>query len=78
MLDNWEFVCWRLAEFGREELRPPRLLGGDDLLALGWKPGPALGEELRALEEAQLSGEIATREDALVRARRDLGRIRSS
>jgi poly(A) polymerase len=78
MLDNWEFVCWRLAEFGQEELRPPRLLGGDDLLALGWEPGPALGEELRALEEAQLAGEIATREAALVRARQDLGRIRSS
>jgi poly(A) polymerase len=74
-LDNWEFACWRLAEFGAEALRPPRLLNGDDLLALGYVPGPALGAELRALEELQLSGEIETRADALVRAREDLGKL---
>ena len=25
---------------GREEIRPPRLLGGDDLIAMGFAPGP--------------------------------------
>ncbi|MGQ0720114.1 MAG: CCA tRNA nucleotidyltransferase [Candidatus Eiseniibacteriota bacterium] len=77
-LDNWEFVCWRLAEYGGEELRPARLLGGGDLLALGYQEGPAVGAELRALEELQLAGEITTREEALARARRDLVKLRST
>jgi poly(A) polymerase len=77
-LDNWEFVCWRLAEYGGEELRPPPLIRGRDLLALGYEEGPAVGAELRVLEELQLSGEIVTREEALARARRDLVRLRSS
>src|SRR5262249_24691156 len=61
----------RAAERGAEALRPPRLLAGADLLALGYRPGPRIGEILRALEDAQLEGEVQTREDAeaLVRSR---------
>jgi len=61
----------RKAELGAEALRPPRLLGGTELLALGYRAGPRIGEILRALEDAQLEGEVRTREDAeaLVRAR---------
>ncbi|HLK11611.1 MAG TPA: CCA tRNA nucleotidyltransferase [Candidatus Binatia bacterium] len=61
----------RRAELTAEGLRPPRLLGGDDLIALGHPPGPRLGEILRALEEAQLEGDVRTREEAVrfVRAR---------
>jgi len=61
----------RAAELGAAALRPPRLLAGADLLALGYRPGPRIGEILRALEDAQLEGEVQTREDAeaLVRSR---------
>jgi tRNA nucleotidyltransferase/poly(A) polymerase len=46
------------------------LLRGDELAgALGWKPGPVLGELLAQLEEDRFAGAIATREDALARAR---------
>src|SRR5206468_10549212 len=48
----------------REDIRPPRLLGGDDLIALGYAPGPRFGEILAALEEAQLEGRVRTRGDA--------------
>ncbi len=51
----------RKAELGAEALRPPPLLRGADLLAMGYSPGPRIGEILRALEDAQLEGEIATR-----------------
>ena len=54
----------RRTELAAEELRPPRLLGGDDLMALGHPAGPRLGEILRAVEEAQLEGEIGSRADA--------------
>ena len=68
----------RKAELGAEALRPPPLLGGADLLALGYPAGPRIGEILRAVEEAQLEGEIATRAaaEALVRARFPLPRQR--
>ena len=31
--------------------RPKFPIAGSDLIALGWKPGPALGEKLRYLED---------------------------
>ena len=61
----------RRRELAEEELRPPRLLGGHDLIALGYPAGPRLGEILHAIEEAQLEGDVRTRADAeaLLRAR---------
>lgn len=59
-----EFCERRRAELGAEAVRPSRLLGGDDLAALGYPPGPLFGQILRALEEAQLEGEVRTRPDA--------------
>jgi len=73
-LENWEFARAKLAEFPAEELRPPRLVDGHALMALGWERGPSLGEELRRLEELQLDGKIRTPEEALEIARRDLER----
>jgi len=47
-----------------EAIRPPRLLDGDDLIALGYAPGPVFGKILSALEEAQLEGHVRTRAEA--------------
>lgn len=68
-LENYEFVRRFLAETPPEQVRPPRLLTGDDLIAIGLAPGPAFRSILEAVEEAQLSGRISTREDALELAR---------
>jgi poly(A) polymerase len=60
-----EFCRRRRGELaGVEDVRPPRLLGGDDLIALGYRPGPLFREMLDALEEAQLEGQVRTRADA--------------
>jgi poly(A) polymerase len=48
-----------------EEVRPPRLLTGNDLRELGFSPGPVFREILHALEEGQLEGTLKNREDAL-------------
>src|SRR5439155_16074710 len=57
-----EFCERRRAELAADEnIRPPRLLGGRDLIALGYTPGPRFGEILAALEEAQLAGQVGTR-----------------
>lgn len=51
--------------------RPPEgLLKGRDLLALGLRPGPRVGQVLRALYERQLDGEFASADDAREAARR--------
>ncbi len=69
MLDNYDFVRRFMDETPAEEIRPPRLLTGDDLLAIGLKPGPAFKEILNAVEEAQLNDSIRTREEALILAK---------
>lgn len=48
----------------------PRLLTGDDLIALGYPPGPRFREILDAVEDARLEGRIATREEAVEFVRR--------
>jgi poly(A) polymerase len=64
-LENWEFCREQLASLGKEALNPPPLLRGEDLIALGYVPGPIFREILNSVEEAQLEGRISTREEAL-------------
>jgi len=63
-LDSYEFVRRFLAETPPERVRPERLLTGDDLQDMGFRPGPLFSEILEALEDAQLEGEIKTRAEA--------------
>lgn len=63
-LENYEFCRRQLDGLVEEELRPPRLLTGDDLIAMGFKPGPVFSEILKAVEDAQLEGEITAAEQA--------------
>lgn len=64
MLDNHEFCLGKLNEIPAEKLHPARLLTGDDLIAMGFSPGPGMGRILKMVEEAQLNGEITTAEEA--------------
>ncbi len=64
-LSNYELARRMLEETPPEEIKPPRLLVGDDLIAQGYKPGPLFREILQAIEDAQLEGKIRSREDAL-------------
>jgi len=74
-LEDYEFVKRRRDELSEERLRPPRLISGDDLVEEGYRPGPLFTEILAAVEDAQLEGAIATRDEALdlVRARFPIG-----
>ncbi len=63
-LESYEFCRAKGAAFAAEDLRPPRLLTGEDLIAMGFKPGPLFHEILRAVEDAQLDGEISTAEES--------------
>jgi poly(A) polymerase len=61
MLDNYTFCMEKLSELPQEQLHPPPLLTGRDLIARGYVPGPLFKEILNAVEEAQLNGEIRTK-----------------
>lgn len=60
-----EFCRTRLTAMGEAEMKPPPLLGGDDLIALGHRPGPLFKTILAAVEEAQLEGLLHDHEAAL-------------
>ena len=64
-LTLYEFVRRRLEETPQEEIRPALLLNGDDLIRLGYPPGPGFREMLSAIEDAQLEGTLHTRDEAL-------------
>src|SRR5271154_2130818 len=70
-LENYEFMRRFLAETPPEEVRPVRLLTGDDLIGLGFRPGPEFREILDAAEDAQLEGSIGSHEDAKIWVRKN-------
>jgi putative nucleotidyltransferase with HDIG domain len=63
-LENHQFLVNKAQEYAREPLIPPPLIRGDDLIALGLKPGPRIGQLLEAIQTAQLEGEVTTRDQA--------------
>ena len=75
-LESYGFVSRVLTETPAEEIRPPRLLTGDDLLEMGHKPGPLFGEILHAVEDAQLEGRIKTKDDAREYVQHNMGRAK--
>ncbi len=59
LLENW----W---EKPQESIAPPALINGNDLMkAFGISSGPKLGELLEAVREAQATGKVCTRMEAL-------------
>ncbi len=63
-LDSYDLVRRFLAETPPEQFRPERLITGDDLQAMGFRPGPVYSQILGGLEDAQLEGQVKTREEA--------------
>jgi poly(A) polymerase len=64
-LDAYLAVRDFLAHTPREQVHPTRLLTGDDLNEMGYPPGPLYQRILRALEDAQLEGSLASRREAI-------------
>ena len=65
IMDNYEFLLRKREEFANEPIIPPPLVTGNDLIALGLKPGPKFGEILEAVETRQLEGALKDRQEAL-------------
>ncbi len=71
-LSNWRFLNKKMKQFTKQDIKPAPLLGGRDIISLGFTEGPVVGKILRAVEEAQLEGKLTTKDEALswVKARR--------
>jgi putative nucleotidyltransferase with HDIG domain len=63
-LENVTFLREMQHKFAAADLRPPPLLQGKDLLAMGFKPGPLFGRILRAVYDLQLDEKLATAQEA--------------
>jgi poly(A) polymerase len=63
-LDSYDFVQRFLRDTPAEQVRPARLLGGDDLLEMGYRPGPQYAQILQEVEDGQLEGQIRSKEEA--------------
>lgn len=72
-LDHWSFVRERYLAMPKEAVRPQPLITGRELIAAGFTPGAAFKEMLRAVEDAQLEGLIATVDEAMALVRERFG-----
>jgi putative nucleotidyltransferase with HDIG domain len=64
-LQYYRFCQERLSEMQEEEIRPEPLLRGKDLIGMGYIPGPIFAEILQRVEDAQLGGELTSRQEAV-------------
>lgn len=69
-LDNYLFCRRELKKMRSEPPPPLRLVTGDDLIAMGYEPGPIFREILAAVEERRLEGSLRTRAEAVGFVRR--------
>jgi poly(A) polymerase len=63
-LESYDAVQQFLAETPAEQVRPQRVLTGNDLSEMGYIPGPLFSEILGAVEDAQLEGQITSKAEA--------------
>ena len=64
-LASYSFTREKIASMPREIMQPALLINGDDLIALGYKPGPQFKKILSAVEDGQLEGRLHSREEAI-------------
>jgi tRNA nucleotidyltransferase/poly(A) polymerase len=63
---NYRFAHEKYEHWSREEIAPEPLVSGQDLISMGFQPGPIFREILARVEDGQLEGELKSREDALI------------
>jgi poly(A) polymerase len=61
----YHFCRQAMAQLGEHRSRPRPLIGGDDLIAMGFTPGPEFKTILRDVEDQQLDGTLDTHEAAI-------------
>ena len=63
--EDYDFARRKRSEWGDMDIWPEPLINGNDLIAMGWAPGPAFKEILTRVEDEQLEGRLETHEDGV-------------
>jgi len=69
-LSHYDYLKHQLEVMSAEQIDPPSLITGRDLLAMGLPPGKQIGRILEAVRMAQLEESVQTRAEALDMARK--------
>ena len=64
-LVDYQYARKKREEWGEPNIWPPPLVTGDDLISIGFSPGPSFKEILTRVEDEQLEGRLNTRQQAL-------------
>ena len=64
-LTSYNFTRDKLEATPPENIRPAPLVTGKDLIAAGYTPGPRFKEILSSVEDSQLEGKLASKEQAM-------------
>jgi hypothetical protein len=62
--DDISYASRKREEWTSDDIWPAPLITGDDLIGMGFMPGPAFKEILTRVETEQLEGRLLTRGDA--------------
>jgi poly(A) polymerase len=68
---DYAYASQRRRQWTDEEIWPQPLITGNDLIAMGFLPGPKFKEILTRVEDEQLAGRLTSREDAIDFVRRN-------
>jgi len=69
-LRHYEFLKQQIEVMSAEEIDPPPLISGKEILAMGIPPGRAVGRILETIRVAQLEETVQTQAEALAMARK--------
>jgi poly(A) polymerase len=64
-LTSYNFTREKMASMPPAAMRPVPLITGDDLIAIGYRPGPQFTKILSAVEDGQLEGRLKTKNEAV-------------
>jgi poly(A) polymerase len=64
-LTSYNFTREKMASTPPAAMRPMPLITGDDLIAVGYRPGPQFKKILSAVEDGQLEGRLQTKNEAI-------------
>lgn len=72
-IENYSYASRKFQEWTEEEIAPRPLISGEDLISLGFVPGPRFKEILTRVEDEQLEGRLMTSAEALAFVLRHYG-----
>jgi poly(A) polymerase len=74
-LRMYDYTRQKISELTPEAIHPKPLVSGDDLVAAGYRPGPQFKEILAAVEDAQLEGNLYSKDQAMGFVRRKFPQV---